>query len=61
MLAVFRGAVELNLPVNLVCTIAVAENFVGPEAYRNSDIIKSLKVIRNIVFGKNNLVVFPRV
>ena len=43
MLAVFRGAVELNLPVNLVCTIAVAENFVGPEAYRNSDIIKNTK------------------
>jgi len=35
--------VEQNLSVNLTCTMAFAENFLGEEAYRPSDIIKSRK------------------
>jgi len=39
----FSQAVELNLKINLTCTMAFAENFLGEEAYRPSDIIKSRK------------------
>jgi leucyl aminopeptidase len=42
-LAIFKAAVELNLPINLVCTMAFVENLVGSDAYHPSDIIKSYK------------------
>ena len=41
--AAFSQAVEMDLKVNLTCTMAFAENFLGEEAYRPSDIIKSRK------------------
>lgn len=43
VLAAFRAAVEMQMPVNLTCSIGVVENFLGSKAYRPSDIIKSHK------------------
>lgn len=40
-LAAFSQAVDLNLRLNLTCTVVFAENFLGEAAYRPSDIIKS--------------------
>ena len=45
VLLAFKAVVEAGLKVNLTCTLAMAENFVGDDAYRPSDIIKSLKGI----------------
>lgn len=45
VLSVFRYAVELNLKVNLSCTVGFAENSVSNNSYRPSDIIKSYKGI----------------
>lgn len=39
--AAFRSAVKLNLPVNLVLAVPLAENFVSSTSYRPSDIILS--------------------
>jgi leucyl aminopeptidase len=44
-LGAFRGAVESGLKINLVLGLALVENFLGDNAYRPSDIIKSLKGI----------------
>lgn len=43
MLAAFRGVVELGLKVNVTVTLGFAENAIGNEAYKPSDIIKSHK------------------
>ncbi len=43
VLEAFRVVVELGLPVNLVCTVALVENSVGTDSYRVSDIIESYK------------------
>jgi len=45
VLSAFKAAVELNLPVNLACSMAFVENLVGSDAYHPSDIIKSYKGI----------------
>lgn len=45
VLSAFRGAALLKLPVNLSCTLALAENSPDGTAYRPSDIIKSHNVI----------------
>lgn len=42
VLAAFKAIAELKLKVNLTCTLGLAENFVDADAYRPSDIIKSL-------------------
>eukprot|EP01016_Furgasonia_blochmanni_P043853 TRINITY_DN601_c0_g4_i1.p1 TRINITY_DN601_c0_g4~~TRINITY_DN601_c0_g4_i1.p1 ORF type:complete len:528 (+),score=196.20 TRINITY_DN601_c0_g4_i1:131-1714(+) len=41
----FRGAVESGLKINLVLGVAFVENFLGDNAYRPSDILKSYKGI----------------
>lgn len=43
VLSAFKAAVELNLPINLVCALAFVENLVGSNAYHPSDIIRSYK------------------
>jgi len=43
VLAIFKAVVELNLPINLTCTMAFVENLVGSDAYHPCDIIKSYK------------------
>lgn len=43
VLETFRAIVEMKLPINVVCGVAFAENSVGSDAYRNSDIIQSYK------------------
>lgn len=58
--AVFCGfltAVCLQLPVELTCTLCLAENGVGPNAYRNDDIIimksgKTVEVINTDAEGR---------
>ena len=42
--AAFRGIVELGLKVNVTCTLGMAENSLGSNSYRPSDIIKSYHV-----------------
>jgi leucyl aminopeptidase len=42
-LAAFRWAVETNFQVNLICTLALAENAIGSNSYKPLDIITSLK------------------
>ena len=42
-LAVFKYAVEQNLPINLVCSLACAENSIDSSSYKPSDIITSYK------------------
>lgn len=39
----FTGIVSLGLPKNVTMVVALAENSIGPDAYKPSDIIKSLK------------------
>ena len=39
----FRAIVELNIPINVVCTVAIVENSVSSYSYRVSDIISSYK------------------
>ena len=43
VLSVLKGIAEMKLPINVVVTIALAENFLGNNCYRPSDIITSLK------------------
>ena len=43
VLGTLRWAVETNFPVNLVCTLALAENAIGSRSYKPLDIITSLK------------------
>ena len=45
VLLVLKAVVEAGLQVNLKCNLAMAENFVGDDAFRPSDILKSLKGI----------------
>lgn len=45
VLSAFRGIVELGLKVNVVCTLGLVENMISGNAYRNSDIITTLKGI----------------
>jgi len=42
-LAAFKWAVEMQVPVNLTCALALAENSVSSKAYKPQDIITSLK------------------
>jgi leucyl aminopeptidase len=42
-LSIFRSAVEMNLPINFVCAIGVAENSIDSTSYKPSDIITSYK------------------
>ena len=44
VLCAFKTIAELKLPINLTCTLALAENFLDAKSYRPSDIIKSHKV-----------------
>lgn len=41
VLAAFRGAVEMNLKVNVTATVGMAENAIGNTAYKPSEIIQS--------------------
>lgn len=43
VLSTFKAAVDLKLPINLVCSVAFVENLLGSDAYHPSDIIKSYK------------------
>ncbi|KRX04630.1 hypothetical protein PPERSA_04445 [Pseudocohnilembus persalinus] len=43
VLSAFRGAVELGVKQNVVGTLALVENMISGDAYRNSDIITTLK------------------
>jgi len=42
-LSAFKGIAELGLSVNIVLGLGLVENKTGSNAYRTSDIIKSLK------------------
>jgi leucyl aminopeptidase len=44
VLATFKNLVESGAKVNITCSLALAENAIGPNAYRPSDIIKSHNV-----------------
>lgn len=39
----FRALVELAIPANIVCALAIAENSINGDSYRPSDIIQSYK------------------
>jgi len=43
VLAAFKGAVEMKLPVNIVCTVAFVENSMSEKALHPKDIIRSYK------------------
>jgi len=43
VLVAFLGAVEMKLPVNLVCSVAFVENSMGDRAFHPKDIITSYK------------------
>lgn len=43
VLAAFKWAVETKYPVNLICSLAIAENAIGSRSYKPLDIIKSKK------------------
>jgi len=43
VLAAFKGAVEMKLPVNIVCTVAIVENSMSDKALHPKDIIRSYK------------------
>lgn len=43
ILQAFKAIVELKLPLNVVCCVALVENSIGVDAYRVSDIIQSYK------------------
>lgn len=43
VLAAFEQVVKEKLPVNLTCSVGLVENYIGPNSYRPSDIIKSRK------------------
>lgn len=42
-LGAFKSIAELKLPVNVVLGLSFVENKLGSDAYRTSDVIKSLK------------------
>jgi leucyl aminopeptidase len=42
-LSVFKNVVDMGLPINVVCAIAMAENSIDGLSYKPSDIIKSHK------------------
>ena len=42
-LGTFKWTVQNAIPVNLICTLAIAENAIGSKSYKPLDIIKSLK------------------
>jgi leucyl aminopeptidase len=42
-LAIFKNVVDMQLPINIVCAIGVAENSIDSASYKPSDIIKSHK------------------
>jgi leucyl aminopeptidase len=42
MLGAFVAAVEMRLPINLVCVVAAVENMPGGDSYRPSDVLTSL-------------------
>ncbi|CAG9312775.1 unnamed protein product [Blepharisma stoltei] len=42
-LSAFKWAVEMSIPINLTCTLAIAENAISHKSYKPLDIIKSLK------------------
>lgn len=44
-LSIFKAVVELKLKVNLVCSVALVENFISDNSYRPSDIIETKKGI----------------
>jgi len=48
----------LNHKVNITATLAVAENFLGDDAYRPSDIITSRKGKKHLFLKKRINVVF---
>jgi leucyl aminopeptidase len=41
VLGAFQAIAELNLPLHIVCVLALAENAVGPRSYRPGDVVKS--------------------
>lgn len=43
VLAAFRGAVEMNLPINITATLGMAENAVSGESYKPGEILTSHK------------------
>ena len=43
VLSAFESAVKLNLKVNLVASLGIAENYVSSNSFRPLDIIKSRK------------------
>lgn len=43
VLGIFKAAIEMNLPVNLLGVIASTENLLGAAAYKPGDIIKTYK------------------
>jgi len=43
VLAAFRGAVEMKLPVNIVCTMAYVENLMSATSFKPKDIVRSYK------------------
>jgi leucyl aminopeptidase len=45
MLGAFVAAVEMRLPINLVCVVAAVENMPGGDAYRPSDVVTTLSGI----------------
>lgn len=42
-LSAFKWALDMQFPINLTCTLALAENAIGSKAYKPSDILTSLK------------------
>ena len=44
VLSVFDAITDMKLPINLTCTLALAENFINSNNYRPSDILTSKKV-----------------
>ena len=45
VVSIFRYAVKMDLKINLTCTVGWAENSVGGNSFRPSDIIQSYKGI----------------
>lgn len=43
VLEAFNAIVSLDIPINVVCTVALVENSIGCDAYRVSDVITSYK------------------
>lgn len=43
VLAAFKGAVEMKLPVNIVCTMVYVENLMSATSFKPKDIVRSYK------------------